>query len=788
MPGIIYRATLTANSSNKCYIGKTTRTLEWRRKKHEGDAQKGSDLYFHRALMKYGFDAFRWEIIDRLDDKDLSIEESVARLNEMEIHYIQLFHSDEKASGFNLTKGGDGVIPNEETLAKMRASQQARFIGDREEDQRAKARYASSCYHPTPEQHEKRNKAVREFWDSPEGELAKQANIERQTGTHRSDETRQKISERKQVFLATEEGKQLIEEQAAANRGRKRSEETRAELREAWRRRKLRPTYKQTQKETAEKISASNKGRKLSEEHKQALSEARRGKALSPEHRAKLKAAWDRRRADRAAMEAHSQKLSAAQKGKHRSKEAIEKQKETMKDRPYRHTEDAKQRIGEASSAREHPSHPMPDEAREKISRAHLTPEVQEKTYRTKKENGTMNGSKMDDHIFARLREHFPDAVQHHKDPLRYPFACDFYLPTEDIFIEYDGTWTHGPGFFDEKKVAHRQLLEEWRSHGDSRYFQNAIDAWTVRDVAKRQAAETSGICRVVLKTEADLDRLIEGAHLSVGYTEDEIKNEAESMRRLKGSYAARPIHNRAVLMCQPHFYAEEQAMWASSLALRLRLVANRQRYLGKTLGELTDRELLRGFKISGLHRGYSFFSPLWIKAFIEEYRPAVVYDPFGGWGHRLLGAQGTRYIYNDIDSRSAAGASAMCRRLNLNHARFYNQDATCFTPPDDYDAVFTCPPYYDKEKYVEAPNLSYDRWLDEWWRAAVRSFLKPTVRWVGIVMTTDYAADTRRVCEEEGLTFEKEIAVGSDQIGSHLTEGKRPGETLHIFKFSGNL
>ena len=56
---LIYVATNIVN--NKRYVGKTTYSLELRMYQHINDTNKGSQLDFHKAIRKYGVDAFIWE-------------------------------------------------------------------------------------------------------------------------------------------------------------------------------------------------------------------------------------------------------------------------------------------------------------------------------------------------------------------------------------------------------------------------------------------------------------------------------------------------------------------------------------------------------------------------------------------------------------------------------------------------------------------------------------------------------------------------------------------------------
>ena len=64
--------------------------------------------------------------------------------------------------------------------------------------------------------------------------------------------------------------------------------------------------------------------------------------------------------------------------------------------------------------------------------------------------------------------------------------------------------------------------------------------------------------------------------------------------------------------------------------------------------GHESTHVLLRGFKISGIHYGYSHFNPLIIKKFLEDTNAKICYDPCGGWGHRILGSMNIdKYIEN---------------------------------------------------------------------------------------------------------------------------------------------
>jgi group I intron endonuclease len=96
---VVYMARNTIN--NKMYIGKTVGTLKQRQSKHYRDVfQHNSQTHFHRALRKYGKDAFNWSIIQ--------ICENEQELKKAEIHLIDKFETFQ--NGYNMTLGGDGSM------------------------------------------------------------------------------------------------------------------------------------------------------------------------------------------------------------------------------------------------------------------------------------------------------------------------------------------------------------------------------------------------------------------------------------------------------------------------------------------------------------------------------------------------------------------------------------------------------------------------------------------------------------------------------------------------------
>ena len=92
------------------YIGKTTKTIESRFKKHIKDNFIGKrKTKICNALRKYGKDNFIIEEICQCSSKE--------ELNEKEIYYIALYKTQEL--GYNISKGGDGGITPYHTNEKQ---------------------------------------------------------------------------------------------------------------------------------------------------------------------------------------------------------------------------------------------------------------------------------------------------------------------------------------------------------------------------------------------------------------------------------------------------------------------------------------------------------------------------------------------------------------------------------------------------------------------------------------------------------------------------------------------
>lgn len=107
---IIYKAT---SPSGKIYIGKTTTTLNERRRRHENSIRSKKKTYFIKALIKYGIENIQWEVIDTTNN--------FHELNRLEEYWIKYY--DSINSGYNIQIGGVcgnfGISPSQEVRDKI---------------------------------------------------------------------------------------------------------------------------------------------------------------------------------------------------------------------------------------------------------------------------------------------------------------------------------------------------------------------------------------------------------------------------------------------------------------------------------------------------------------------------------------------------------------------------------------------------------------------------------------------------------------------------------------------
>lgn len=151
--------------------------------------------------------------------------------------------------------------------------------------------------------------------------------------------------------------------------------------------------------------------------------------------------------------------------------------------------------------------------SKREFTKANYTPE--QKQHRidamneTKRKNNSFNTSKPQDMLKEYLIQMFGyENVLTEYRAVRYPFSCDFYIKSEDLFIELNGHFTHGPHRFDENNPNDILLLDdlrnkaaEARSRNDHKrsLYDVEIKVWTVSDPNKIKTAINNNIKLIVI-------------------------------------------------------------------------------------------------------------------------------------------------------------------------------------------------------------------------------------------------------------------------------------------------
>lgn len=116
-----------------------------------------------------------------------------------------------------------------------------------------------------------------------------------------------------------------------------------------------------------------------------------------------------------------------------------------------------------------------------------MVQEVQKKRQQTLKEHGTFNASEPEEQVYKELVNKFgkQDIIRQYKNN-EYPYNCDFYVVSLNLYIECHFSWTHGFEPFDSDNQQHLQKKQELEQLAQkSKYYSKTLYVWTDLDVRK---------------------------------------------------------------------------------------------------------------------------------------------------------------------------------------------------------------------------------------------------------------------------------------------------------------
>ena len=133
-------------------------------------------------------------------------------------------------------------------------------------------------------------------------------------------------------------------------------------------------------------------------------------------------------------------------------------------------------------------------------------PGVINKIIETKRENKTFNSSSIEEKFNTYLIENNIRFIRQYRSEL-YPYACDFYFPDYNLYLEIQGMWTHGGHAFNPDDIEDKLKLEKWKQK-NTKFFDSAIQVWTITDPEKRKTAKQNKLNYLEVFTN-NIDELI---------------------------------------------------------------------------------------------------------------------------------------------------------------------------------------------------------------------------------------------------------------------------------------
>jgi hypothetical protein len=177
------------------------------------------------------------------------------------------------------------------------------------------------------------------------------------------------------------------------------------------------------------------------------------------------------------------------------------------------------------------------------------------------------------------------------------------------------------------------------------------------------------------------------------------------------------------------------------------------------------------------------------------------IYNPFGGgvqFGF-VAGACGYEYLASEIRQNQVDANNAICSKFD-GRVRWVQADSATYDPGEPVDLVFTCPPYYKVEKYLDYDGKpppgeinscpTYEQFRDLLFSGYKKAIERLKDNRFFVIMTGDSRdkngayycseAETELFLKEQGLSVYNRIVYVECEF-TRLAHAKR---TLHTRKF----
>lgn len=420
--------------------------------------------------------------------------------------------------------------------------------------------------------------------------------------------------------------------------------------------------------------------------------------------------------------------------------------------------------------------------------------------------NGVSGSSNLENTMFDTLCARYgKDDVRRQYKSEEYPWTCDFYIVSEDLYIELNGFWTHGGHWFDSNDADDIDMIAQWECK-NTKFFDNAIKQWTERDVVKRQWAIDKDLNYLVFwdgVSATDFELWINSGcpvgkdqYSLYSWLPFDYIDEYPIDRDLDLKFGNRNVTNFAHNYTGNLYFQRELSLWNDNPAkgfawgnLHMHLFLNRYKYISKTPFELNVLDILRGLSIMGKLRRYSSFKSEPMRVILDRYSVKSIYDPCAGWGERLLTStlSDVAYFGVDINEDLIDGLNKM---IDDNHLEVTVECADSSAKDmtlAQHDAVFTCPPYGSKEIYTShgAENLSSLDFIN-WWTNVVNNATGISTKYFIYQIDNVNADMMDKVLFDNGWTLVEIVSIDNKHV-DHFSRkkghtSKKSNESIRVF------
>ena len=282
-----------------------------------------------------------------------------------------------------------------------------------------------------------------------------------------------------------------------------------------------------------------------------------------------------------------------------------------------------------------------------------------------------------------------------------------------DILIEIDSEYNHGlMKDADGKHVRGEQDFKRFSKINDNIKFL-VIDSKRI-DEGIKETINLMGI-----NYDNFIQKIIELCNTDFPYPSYDEKRMLEDYERLcrfdniKATLTYSLITNfhKSIWHCHVKNKPSPYEAWYNKDLLK-KCIENR--FIYKSV--LSSQNVLNGFNICKIAPKISLFNPNIAKYLIKKYlnNYQTVFDPFSGYSGRMLGccSLNKKYIGQDVNEIT------INESLKIKNFLHLDSELSCkdiFESSGEYDCLFTCPPYGDKENWNQViKNIPCDQWIDE--------------------------------------------------------------------------